>query len=293
MSITKPIIKWVGGKSQILETLLPLFPKNIKDYHEIFIGGGSVLLGLLSYVKEGKINLSGKMYAYDINETLVNVYRNIQSNHNELYEEIIKIINEYNSLDNNDDKSSYYYSIRDRYNTMERLEKNSPIGSAYFIFLNKTGFRGLYRVNSKGGYNVPYGNYKNPEIINREHLNEVHALIQGVIFEHLSYEISLGKSFEKGDFIYMDPPYAPENESSFVSYSETGFSIEEHKRLFKICGDLKVKFIMSNADVEFVRKYFPKDEGNFIINRIECKRSINSKNPGAKTGELLIENPFI
>lgn len=290
MSITKPIIKWVGGKSQILETLLPIFPKNIKDYHEIFIGGGSVLLGLLSYVKKGKINLSGKIYAYDINETLVNVYKNIQSNHNELYEEIIKIINEYNSLNNNDDKSTYYYSIRDRYNTMEKLEKNSSIGSAYFIFLNKTCFRGLYRVNSKGGYNVPYGNYKNPEIINREHLNEVHTLIQEVIFEHLSYEISLGKSFEKGDFIYMDPPYAPENESSFVSYSETGFSIEEHKRLFKICGDLKVKFIMSNADVDFVRKYFPEDEGNFIINTIECKRSINSKNPGAKTGELIIEN---
>ena len=289
MSITKPIIKWVGGKSQILDKLLPMFPKNIKNYYEIFLGGGSVLLGLLSEIKNGNIIVLENIYAYDINEPLIGLYKNIQSRHNELYNEINIIITNYNSLTTDEDKSLFYYNIREKYNALTKKDKSDIIGSAYFIFLNKTCFRGLFRVNKKGGFNVPYGNYKNPEIINRHHLNEIHELIQGVIFQSISFEISLNQRFKEGDIIYLDPPYAPENETSFVSYTDTGFSLDEHKKLFELCQGINCKFIMSNADVEIVKKTF-LDKEKYIMYNIECKRAINSKNPGAKTGELIIEN---
>ena len=228
--ITKPFLKWVGGKTQILDNLVMEFPCEINNYREIFLGGGSVLLALLSYVKDGLINIKGNIYAYDVNEPLIYIYKNIQSNHNELFDEIQKIITEFNECCNevkdgelnrkpkniNEAKLSrenYYYWIRSQYNNLSSNDKNKIIGSAMFIFLNKTCFRGVFRVGPNG-FNVPYGHYNNPEIINKEHLFKIHNLIQNVIFECCDFNISLN-NVEDNDFVYLDPPYAPETTTSF------------------------------------------------------------------------------
>ena len=319
LDITKPIIKWVGGKTQIIDKIIDEYPTTIDNYHEIFLGGGSVLLALLSYKKANLITLTGNIYAYDINETLISLYKNIQSKHNELYDELKLIIDEFNSCNNDDNDNedsvlnrkpktleeaktkpeNYYYWSRTRYNKLSNTDKNGILGTALFIFLNKTCFRGVYRMGPNG-FNVPYGNYSKPEIINKEHLQEVHTLIQGVIFTHCDFSIPLQKCIDVckdsrtdgyNDFIYLDPPYVPENNKSFVGYNKDGFNLDQHIKLFGLCKELKtknIKFIMSNADVELLKEYFPTDVYN--TQTIMVKRSINSKKPDAKTKEVIIKD---
>lgn len=305
VNIPKPILKWVGGKSQILDKLIVNFPKEMNNYREIFLGGGSVLLGLLSHVKQGNIKINGNVYAYDINEPLIHMYKNIQSNHNELYDELQKIIMEFNECDNNEEKvnikptnideakeskENYYYWMRKKYNELNFNEKRTALGSALLIFLNKTCFRGVFRVGPNG-FNVPYGHYNNPEIINKEHLDEIHMLIQNVIFECSNYTESLS-NLENDDYVYLDPPYAPETEKSFVGYTENGFNLDNHIELFKLIDkltDTKIKMMLSNADVTLVREYFTQ-KSEYKISSIVCKRSINSKKPDANTKEVIIKN---
>ena len=296
----KPIIKWVGGKTQILDKLIIEFPTEINNYREPFLGGGSVLLGFLSCVKSDMIQIHGNIYAYDLNEPLIYVYKNIQSNHHELYNEIQRLITELNSCGNGEinrtpanmdeakiAKENYYYWIRSEYNKLGGDDKKLVIGSAMFIFLNKTCFRGVFRVGPKG-FNVPYGHYNNPEIINKEHLYEIHELIQNVIFECCDFNTSLNM-IESDDFVYLDPPYNKETDTSFVGYTENGFAIEKHTQLFNLCNELNNnKFIMSNSNTDFVKQHFPEEKYN--VKSIIAKRSINSKNPEAKTTELIIKN---
>jgi len=305
MNITKPLLKWVGGKTQIIYTLLGNFPVEINNYHEIFLGGGSVLFALLSYAKHGLIHINGNIYAYDVNEPLIYIYKNIQTNHNELYEILQSIIIDFNECGDGPvnrkpanieeaktSKENYYYWVRSQYNKL--TNKKTMICSAMFIFLNKTCFRGVFRVGPNG-FNVPYGNYKNPEIINKDHLDEIHNLIQNVIFECCDFSLSLSLSLtsvEENDFVYLDPPYAPENSKSFVGYTENGFNIENHQKLFELINMItdkrNIKIIMNNADVSLVRDNFTTDKYNII--EILCKRSINSKNPEAKAKEVIIRN---
>lgn len=302
ISIPKPILKWVGGKTQILYTILTHFPTLMNNYREIFLGGGSVLLGLLSHVKSGKIAIEGKIYAYDINEPLVYVYKNIQSSHKELFATLQKIIVEFNECGDGDvnrapanlteakiSKENYYYWIRVQYNALSTVDKKTIAGSAMFIFLNKTCFRGVFRVGPRG-FNVPYGHYNHPEIINQVHLEEIHQLIQGVIFECVDFSKSL-ETVEPGDYLYLDPPYAPEKATSFVGYTENGFTLDNHNQLFNLLHPLqekRVTFTMSNADVSLVREKFANP--SYHISSIECKRSINSKKPQSKTMEVFVKN---
>ena len=295
----KPLIKWVGGKTQIIDRLIKEMPKEINNYHEIFLGGGSVLLAVLSHMKSNHIKVKGAICASDLNEQLIYLYQNIQTKHTELFEEVQRLVHEFNSCTNGDvnrqpkslqeaqlNKENYYYYIRRRYNELCSSGENSVVLSAMFLFLNKTCFRGLYRVGPNG-FNVPYGNYKNPEIVNRAHLNEVHELIQGVVFEVNDFVDSM-KKVSCGDYVYLDPPYAPESETSFVKYTDKGFDINEHKKLFAMIHDVAKhsSIMMSNADVEFVRKSFQAYDMDAIV----CKRAINSKNPEAKTTEVIIKN---
>jgi DNA adenine methylase len=320
----KPIIKWIGGKSQIVERIIKEFPPKINNYYEPFLGGGSVLLALLYSIKNGMIQINGKVHASDINQPLIYLYKNIQSNHEELYSKIIDLIVEYhkcpykikfkNLKEGGDEqkdedpiteekkvnrnplnieealkcKETYYFWIRKKYNELEPSQKMSVTGSAMFIFLNKTCFRGLFRIGPRG-FNVPYGNYINPSILNKTHLDEIHHLIKDVIFECGDYK----NYFEKmgdGDFIYLDPPYAPESEKSFVNYTENGFGEDDHHKLFELCNGLgkDKKMLLNNADVPLVRASFP--ETKFIIQSLLCKRSINAKNPKAKAKEVIIMN---
>jgi len=301
ISIPKPILKWVGGKSQILDKLVPLFPVEMDNYHEIFIGGGSVLLTMLSLVQMGHIKVYHHIYAYDINQPLIAVYQNIQNQYEELYECLQQYITEYNSCDPNStvvnrspltltegksSRESYYYWIRIKYNKLSEQERISVLGSSLFIFLNKTCFRGLFRVGPNG-FNVPYGNYVNPQIINHDHLETIHNLIKNVRFICQDFSVSLN-TVGDNDFIYLDPPYAPENSKSFVKYTNGGFSLANHMDLFTRLNIIKCRFMLSNSDVELVRENFSPLK--FKFDNLVCKRAINSKNPSAKTNEVIIRN---
>ena len=305
----KPILKWVGGKTQIIDEIIDSFPDKMDNYHELFTGGGSVLLALLQNVNEKKITVKNKIYAYDINETLINIYKNIQKKPDEVIKNIKKLINEYNSILNikidtkNDIKKRrtleiptnieeakksqelYYYWVRSVYNKMKQEEKNNPNGSAHFIFLNKTCFRGVYR-EGPNGFNVPFGNYKSPEIINEDHLKNISELIKNVEFIKSDFEDSF-KNIKKCDFMYADPPYVPENATSFVGYTSCGFNLDKHEKLFELCK--KHNFVMSNSDTKLVKDSFA-DTKKYSIEIISCKRSINSKKPGSKTNEVIIKS---
>ena len=161
--IYKPILKWVGGKTQIIDTLITKFPIEINNYHEAFLGGGSVLFTLLSYAKSGIINIQGNIYAYDLNEPLIYIYKNIQTQHLELYDILKDIIRNFSECGNGEinrtpvnifeakiAKENYYYWIRSEYNKLSIIDKKGLLGSAMLIFLNKTCFRGVFRVGPNG-----------------------------------------------------------------------------------------------------------------------------------------------
>lgn len=298
MNIQKPFLKWVGGKTQLLESITLKIPKEINNYHELFLGGGSVLLLVLSLQKEKKITIKNKIYAYDINKNLINVYKHIQSNKDELYECIDKYIKEYDSIDGTiinrkpasideakTSKESYYYWLRIKYNT---ISKDSIECSALFMFINKTCFRGMYR-EGPNGYNVPYGHYKKtPTIITRKELDNVNELIKNVEFCHSDFKESV-KMVEKGDFVYLDPPYMPETNKSFVGYVADGFDLNMHNCLFDEILKLdkkKVKFLMSNSRLDLVLEKFKDYNRQDII----ARRAINSKKPESTTIEVLINN---
>lgn len=299
---TKPILKWVGGKTQIIDKIIASFPKTINNYHEIFLGGGSVLIAFLENVKNNKIKLNGKVYAYDLNDKLINMYLNIQKNSNEVIKELKTLKDDYESITDIEinrkptniteaktSHESYYYYIRSKYNKMNQNELKTPLASSMFIFINKTCFRGLYR-EGKNGINVPFGHYKSPSIYDEKHIKKISTLIKDVTFTNLSFEQSLTKPIT-GDFVYMDPPYAPEKETSFVGYTTDGFGIDKHKLLFNTSISLynnKISFVMSNSDVTLVKNAFT-DNNKFVIDTFSCKRCINSKNPKAKTNEILIK----
>jgi DNA adenine methylase len=297
-NLPKPLLKWVGGKQKHIEHIINGFPKEINNYHEPFIGGASVLLALLWASKENIINIKGNIFAYDLNESLIHTYENIKVRPQELYDIFTPIIEEYHSIvelkgnqkpmnevEGLSSKESYYYWIRKKFNQQE--DKKTIISSAYFIFLNKTGFRGMYR-EGPNGMNIPYGHYVNV-VFTLEELSSISELLQPVTFIHCDFSEALSTT-DDNDFIYLDPPYAPENDNSFVGYTKDGFDIEQHKKLFAMCNDVseKAKIMMSNANVPLIREYFNEDIYDYKV--ISCRRAINSKNPGAKTEEVVITN---
>ena len=301
-NIVKPFLKWVGGKTQILDDVLCLYPREIKSYHEPFLGGGSVLLGLLSQIKSSKIKVNGSIYASDLNSNLIALYKNVQEHCEDLITVLkvrVEIFNKINGPTvNRDAKSleeasgsqeSFYYFTRYMFNKMTKGERTSIVGSATFIFLNKTCFRGVYR-EGPNGFNVPFGHYKNPGILDESHIREVSSLVKDVVFTCQPFTDSLAK-VAPGDFVYLDPPYAPENDKSFVGYTADGFGLKEHEGLFKGISDLHTKgskILMSNADVKLVKDAFP--EPVYKTKIVSCRRAINSKDPAAKTNEVLIRN---
>jgi len=302
ISLQKPFLKWVGGKTQIITEILNNFPNKINNYHEIFLGGGSVLLGVLSLIKDNKIEIKN-ICAYDLNKSLIYLYKNIQTKCDDFIKEIKKIVDvnnnitgvEINRKSKNIDEAktsqeSYYYWIRSKYNEMNEEDKITILGSAYFLFLNKTCFRGLYRIGPNG-FNVPYGNYKSPSIYDEESLKNISELIKDVNFIHASFETSL-LNVKKNDMVYCDPPYVPINATSFVNYNSDGFEGVLHEKLFTMLHELKkqkIKWMMSNSDTKLVLDSF-SDKKKYYIEKILCRRAINSKKPESKVNEVIIKS---
>jgi DNA adenine methylase len=284
----KPLLKWVGGKTQILEKVMTLFPSEINNYYEPFTGGGSVLLGILSLIEKNKIKVNGNIYASDANKDLISFYKQIVKTPKLFCRELDNLIKEYNkkSDDNeqDDSKEKFYYKMREKYNTGELSDVEK---TTLFFFLNKTCFRGVYRIGPNG-FNVPFGHYKNVSFYDKAHFTKVVELLKSVTFIHSDFKDIL-KNVTENDFVYLDPPYVPEKKTSFVKYTKDSFNEQDHKALFELCKNFKknnIKLLMSNSDVEMVRNSFNKD--GFTIESILCKRTINSKNPSSKTNEVLI-----
>ena len=299
--IPRPILKWVGGKGQIIDKLLKAIPKEMNDYHELFVGGGSFLVMVLWAKNKGFITINGSLNAYDLNEALISTYINIRDNKDELFEKVKELQKDFLECDaegtvnrkpNNKQegitsRESYYYWIRKEYNG--QTDKTSIDSSAYFIFLNKTGFRGMYR-EGPNGFNIPYGNYKNPKLVEEDELNYISELIQHVNFHNSDFSKSFENVSNEKNFLYMDPPYAPENNKSFVGYTKDGFDIEQHKKLFDLtkCISEKNMIMMSNSNVKLIHDNLSPDDFKYEV--VSCRRAINSKDPSARTEEVIITN---
>lgn len=264
----KPLLKWVGGKTQILQQVLALFPKSCVNYHEPFAGGGSVFLGM-------NIAISGKTFVSDINPHLINFYQVIQQSPEEFIACSCALKSEFES---STDKEAFYYKIRDWFNTKTLSSLDSAV---VFLFLNKTCFRGVYR-EGPSGFNVPYGHYKSPEIFCEEDIRQTSNKIRNIVFRCQSFEESM-KDVGKDDFVYLDPPYVPENTTSFVGYVANGF--DKHEQLFDIVKNLPCPFVMSNSGTDVVKSAFLAP---YTIQSLSTRRAIHSKDPSSRTEEVLI-----
>lgn len=265
--LLSPMLKWVGGKRQLLSEIVPMIDKRCSVYVEPFIGGGAVLFNIQP--KKAIIN--------DYNKELINVYKTVRDNLDDLLAEL-KVHEKNNSSD-------YYYEIRalDReegFKDMSDTEK-----AARIIYLNKTCYNGLYRVNSSGQFNSPYGRYKKPEIVNEFVLRAISEFFNSNEIEILNgdYRDTL-KHIDKNSFVYLDPPYMPiSSSSSFTGYTEGGFDYSKQMELKSECDKLTeqgIRFVQSNSDCEEIRDLY-KD---YKIKTVKAKRSINSV--AKKRGEI-------
>jgi DNA adenine methylase len=289
----KPLLKWVGGKSKLLDSLTTTFPRTMRNYREPFVGGGSVLFAVLALVQRGEIVVEGNIFASDANAALIAFYKNVQSSPTELAREITRLSHMYAAAPSNSEvnepdeilsKEGFYYWVRTQYNT--ETEHTIP-RSAQFLFLNKTCFRGMFREGPRG-FNVPFGNYAKIEFPSEEMFIATSEFLHPVIFETSEF-IPVLTTALPGDFIYMDPPYVPETATSFVKYTASGFPMSYHDALFTLAremADRGVGWTMSNADRPEVRAAFTNEKCR--ITPIQCRRAINAKNPAATAPEVII-----
>jgi len=290
----KPFLKWAGGKTQLIEQIKEQLPNNIQQYNftyiEPFVGSGAVLFWMLEHFP----NLENAVIN-DINKDLTNSYDTIKNDVNGLIQILSEWEIEYhNFADNQDAKKEYYYEKRSLFNTRN---SDQTTQSALFIFLNRTCFNGLYRVNRKNEFNVPIGSYKKPQICNIENLLAVSEVLQRVEILNGDYSETLEYATEN-TFFYFDPPYKPLSEtSSFNSYSKDEFGDKEQIELKEFCDILNEQghqWILSNSDVKGKdpnNNFFDDLFANFNIMRVNARRSINA-NPSkrGKLTELLITN---
>ena len=291
----KPFIKWVGGKGQLLSEINKLYPvelgKNINKYAEIFVGGGAVLFDILSKYKLDEVYISDK------NLELINTYKSIRDNVDILIKSLKEMEEQYIPL-NNEDRKIYYYEKREEYNSLKiNSEVNNIEKAILFIFLNKTCFNGLYRVNKKGEFNVPMGAYKKPKICDEENLKNVSLTLRNVKIVYADYRES-EKFIDDKTFVYIDPPYRPLNiTSSFTSYTENDFNDKEQIELAEYINVLNkkgAKIVISNSDPknnDIDDNFFDKLYKNYNINRVKATRMLNSNaSLRGAINELLITN---
>ena len=294
MEMVKPFVKWAGGKGSLISQLKNFYPfelenETINKYVEPFVGGGAVLINILQKydVKEA--------YAFDINLDLINCYNIIKIDVDSLIKELDKKEKEFLELED-DERQKYFYNIRKEYNSYKIQENESSVKRASeFIFLNRTCFNGLYRVNKNGEFNVPCGKYKNPTICDSKNLRNLSYLIRNVVFQYGDYKKSK-RYIDSNTFVYFDPPYRPLSiTSGFTSYAKEDFNDENQKELanyFKELDEKNAKLMLSNSNPKNTNKddnFFEEIYKGFNINEISAKRMINAKGRG-EISELLITN---
>lgn len=252
MSTPKPFLKWAGGKTQLLPELLRLIEPYSGTYYEPFVGGGALFFG----------HQPKRAYLADANRELIDCYRAIRDN----VEDVILCLQEHRY-----DKT-YFYELR----KMDPFKMGLPARAARMIYLNKTCFNGLYRVNKKGQFNVPFGRYKNPTICDESNLRKVSKTLRKVAIKCRSFEF-VSDVAKSGDLVYFDPPHIPETETAnFTSYTDCGFNMDDQNRLafiFDILVDRGVHVLLSNADVPWIHEHYADHQ----IHQLQAKRSINSK----------------
>ena len=266
--LTLPLfLKWAGGKSQLIEQFENLFPPDFRNYYEPFIGSGAVFFYLKSKLKLNKVILS------DSNEELINCFVVVRDKPSELIEVLLSHRKRHSK--------EYYYEVR----RLESTRLDSVSRAARMIYLNKTCFNGLYRVNSKGQFNVPYGDYNNPSIFDRNTLIQASQMLQDVDLRVMTFDKVLDFA-GKDDFVYFDPPYIPLSKtSSFTRYSKSEFSIKEQNQLSEVFRALDSRgcFVMlSNSDHSLTRELYRGYDKNIVI--VRAKRKINSV--GSKRGQI-------
>ena len=275
--VPKPFVKWAGGKRQLIPVLNENLPKSFGTYFEPFLGGGALLFHILTERNNQKCSIS------DLNSDLVLAYTTIRNRIDDLISSLKNHERNYHK-----DAKSYYYSVRES-NPRSEIEKTSRL-----LFLNRTCFNGLYRVNSKGKFNVPLGRYSNPNIVNEDNLRSVSSILQSskVAIKCRDFE-SVLRDAKKGDLVYFDPPYQPVSDTAnFTSYTNKDFTFDDLSRLAELCFKLDskgCKVMLSNSDSNEVSDMFKGKP--WKIHRIEANRAINS-NSQKRTGhfELLIKN---
>ena len=298
--MAKPFVKWVGGKSQLIPEIVQRLPEYVQKglpyvYVEPFSGSAAFALYLLeSEYPPTAVILN------DINADLVNLYKVIKSYPHELIEYLKTVQEDYDELEDKETKQPYYYAKREEFNNREA---NNIKHAGLFIFLNRAGFNGLYRVNSKNKFNVPIGSYKKPNFVFEDTILQASRVLANVEIYNQSYEDTLTHLEQLNNdklpaFFYFDPPYKPLSESSsFTSYSKDSFHDEDQERLKSFCDSLDQKgyqWLLSNSDttnVDTKNTFFDDMYAEYEIERVKASRSINSK--GSKRGqinELLIRN---
>lgn len=291
-----PILKWAGGKGQLIEEIIREIPKKfdkvIDKYVEPFVGGGAILFYILSHYKVDEVYMS------DVNSELINMYIAIRDNS----EGVIKILKRYEEtyLPLPDyERREFYYEKRDEFNQLmvEANDANSVLRASLFIFLNRTCFNGIYRVNKKGLFNVPMGVYKNPTICNVSNICAVSNALQNVNIQCCSYEQTEHLIDEK-TFLYLDPPYRPlKGQGNFKSYTQGDFDDENQKDLaayVKKADSKGAHFVLSNSDPKNVDPeddFFDSLYGEYTLRRIDAKRMINSNSSSrGAIKEILVSN---
>ncbi|HET6516777.1 MAG TPA: DNA adenine methylase [Nitrosopumilaceae archaeon] len=276
-SYPKPFVKWAGGKRQLIPILNQHLPDNYGTFFEPFLGGGAMLFHVVTNHPKQKCIVS------DLNSDLVLAYVTIRDKVDELISSLKSHSRKYFK-----NKKSYYYDVRES-DPKNQVEKTSRL-----IFLNRTCFNGLYRVNSKGKFNVPLGRYTNPNIVNEENLRSVSSALKSKKIQINCRDFSATlDDVKKDDFVYFDPPYQPvSSTANFTSYTNRDFTYDDLKRLLKLCKKLDsegCKFMLSNSNSEDVLKTFSNN--SWKVFEIEANRAINS-NSRKRTGhsELLIKN---
>ena len=295
MKTVKPFVKWAGGKNSLIPQITKYYPFELKNgfierYIEPFVGGGAVLIDILQKyeIKEA--------YAFDINIDLINCYNVIKNNVEELIRKLDKKEKNFIAL-NDEERQNYFYDIRAEYNSYKLNDKLDVKRASEFIFLNRTCFNGLYRVNKDGKFNVPCGKYKNPTICDSNNLRNLSELIKNVIFEYGDYRKS-EKYVNNNTFVYFDPPYRPLSATSgFTSYTKEDFNDDNQKELAQYYNKLSLKnakLMLSNSNPKNVNKndnFFEDIYKGFYINEVSTKRMINSNAKGrGEISELLITN---